>query len=500
MMPHTAAIANCLLGSALLIAVPAVLPAADAPRAASRPNVLLISVDDLRPSLGCYGDTLVQSPNIDRLARSSRLFQHAYIQQAVCGPSRASLLTGRLPDNIRVWHNRHLFRDTLPDAVTLPQLFKNNGYHTQGLGKVFSGREREEDPQSWSVPSMPRGDGWRNYALPENNKRTGKAAAFEAADVDDDGYPDGKLTDLAIETLTRLHGQPQPFFLAVGFLKPHLPFNAPKKYWDLYDPAQFDFPELPAPIDGAPEIAYHTHRELGGYQDIPDDERVSADQSRMLRHGYHACVSYIDAQVGRLLQTLERLGLQDHTIVVLWGDHGFALGEEDRWCKGTNFDLDTRVPLLVRTPNMAQPGVPTEALVEAVDIYPTLAALAGLTPPAGLDGVNFAPVLEDPAARTRDCALSQFSRPWRRKGQDVMGYSIRTPTHRYTRWVRWPSRKTTAEELYDYTLPGSALCGGSLLVARQNVLDQPTHAGIRDQLRTKMDDVLRTRLDSSRQP
>jgi iduronate 2-sulfatase len=248
-------------------------------------------------------------------------------------------------------------------------------------------------------------------------------------------------------------------------------------------------------IKGAPDIAFHTHRELGGYQGIPGDERVSADQARVLRHGYYACVSYIDAQVGKLLETLERLALHNNTIVVLWGDHGFALGEEDRWCKGTNFELDTRVPLLIRIPNMAQPGVTTEALVEAVDVYPTLAALAGLTPPAELDGVSFIPVLEDPAARTRDHALSQFSRPWQPNGQDVMGYSIRTPTHRYTRWVEWPARKTTAEELYDYTSPGSALCGGSLLVARQNVLDHPAHAETRDHLRTKMDEVLRTRVD-----
>ncbi|MCU0962235.1 MAG: sulfatase [Pirellulaceae bacterium] len=483
-----------LLLVGLPLVLPTMLPATDTPPAA-RPNVLLIAIDDLRPSLGCYGDPVVQSPNIDRLARSSRLFQRAYIQQAVCGPSRASLLTGRLPDNTRVWHNRHLFRDTLPDAVTLPQLFQNNGYHTQGLGKVFSGREREEDPRSWSVPSMVRGQGWRNYALRENNTRTGKGAAFEAADVGDDGYADGKLADVAIQTLQDLQRQSRPFFLAVGFSKPHLPFNAPKKYWNLYDPDVFA-PETPfAPIKGAPNIAFHTHRELGGYQDIPDDERVSADQARRLRHGYYACVSYVDAQVGRLLETLERLGLRDNTIVVLWGDHGFALGEEGRWCKGTNFELDTRVPLLISIPDLAEPGVPTLSLVEAVDIYPTLAALAGLTPPAELDGRSLVPLLKDPAAQIHDCALSQFSRPWQRDGQDFMGYSIRTQTHRYTRWVQWPSRQTVAEELYDYESPDASVSGGALLVARENVLDNPTYAETRDHLRMKMDEVFRTRLD-----
>ena len=480
---------------AALLAMPTALSAADASPEPARPNVLLIAIDDLRPSLGCYGDALVQSPNIDRLAQHSRLFQRAYIQQAVCGPSRASLLTGRLPDNIRVWHNRHLFRDALSDVVTLPQLFKNNGYHTQGLGKVFSGREREEDPSSWSVPSILRGDGWRNYALQKSDGQEGKGVAFEAADVGDDGYADGKLADLAIRTLQDLQQQSQPFFLAVGFFKPHLPFNAPKKYWDLYDPAVFDFQEPPAGIDGAPEIAYHTHRELGGYRDIPDDERVSADQARVLRHGHYACVSYIDAQVGKLLETLEQLALHANTIVVLWGDHGFALGEEDRWCKGTNFELDTRVPLIIRVPDMAAPGVPTDALVEALDIYPTLVALAGLTPPAELDGHSFVPMLQDPTARTRDYALSQFPRPWRPNGQEVMGYSIRTPTHRYTRWVEWPVRRTRAEELYDYTSADSAFGGGSLLVAKENVLDHPDYAEALNRLRRKMDDVLRTRVD-----
>lgn len=474
--------------------IPGTLHAADPPRADARPNVLLIAIDDLRPALGCYGDSLVQSPHIDQLAKSSRVFQRAYVQQAVCGSSRASLLTGRLPDQIRVWHNRHLFRDTLPDVVTLPQLFKSNGYHTQGLGKVFSGREDEEDPASWTVPMTLRAEGWRNYALAETNKRSGKGTPVEAADVDDDGYPDGKLANLAIETLQRMQGQQTPFFLAVGFFKPHLPFNAPKKYWDLYDPASFDFPEPPQLRADAPALAYHTHRELGGYRGIPKDERVSAEQSRQLRHGYYACVSYVDAQVGKLLEALQQLGLQDNTIVVLWGDHGFALGEESRWCKGTNFELDTRVPLIIRAPQLALSGVASESLVEASDIYPTLAELAGLTPPDGLAGRSMVPVLNDPTETIRDHALSQFPRPWQKQGQDFMGYSIRTPTHRYTRWVQWPSRQTVSEELYDYASRGKQ-AGNAVLPATQgNVLEQPAYAKVRDQLRQQMDNVLNSRL------
>jgi iduronate 2-sulfatase len=479
----------------LLLPLPAALQAADEPRQpAAKPNVLFIAIDDLRTSLGCYGDPLAKSPNIDSLARSSRLFHGAYTHQAVCGPARAAMLTGRLPDNTRVWHNRNLFRNTLPDAVTLPQLFKNHGYRALSFGKIFSGDERELDPPSWSAPEVLRGQGpgWKNYALAGD--RGGKGAAWEAADVPDDGYPDGRLAQVAVETLEKLKHEGQPFFLAVGFFKPHLPFNAPKKYWDLYDPAAFTLQDGQARVIGAPEIAYHTHRELGGYQDMPEDEHVSAEQARTLRHGYYACVSYVDAQVGKLLHSLHRLGLAQNTIVVLWGDHGWSLGEKDRWCKGTNFERDTRVPLMIRVPGLAKPDEPTEALIEYVDIYPTLAALAGLAPPADLDGRSLVAVLQDPAAHGRDVALSQFTRPWKTTGFEVMGYSLRTPTQRYTRWVEWPSRQTLAEEFYDYNSQASATRKGGLLIEQENVVERPAYADSLDRLRARLDETLRTRI------
>jgi iduronate 2-sulfatase len=457
-MTPTAKLLLVLLAPAVVLA-PANRSAAEAEGGPlGRPNVLFIAIDDLRTSLGCYGDPLAKSPNIDALARSSRLFNGAYTHQAVCGPARAAMLTGRLPDNTRVWHNRNLFRNTLPDAVTLPQLFKNHGYQALSFGKVFSGDERELDPPSWSAPEVLRGPGpgWKNYALAGD--RGGKGAAWEAADVPDHGYPDGQLAQLAVETLETLKQAEQPFFLAVGFFKPHLPFNAPKKYWDLYDPASFALPDGQTRVTGAPEIAYHTHRELGGYKGMPEDERVSAEQARTLRHGYYACVSYVDAQVGKLLDSLHRTGLDQNTIVVLWGDHGWSLGEKDRWCKGTNFERDTRAPLMIRASGLAKPGVPTEALIEYVDIYPTLAALTGLAPPVDPDGHNLVAVLRDPLAPGRDAALSQFTRPWRAAGFDAMGYSLRSSTQRYTRWVEWPSRKTIAEEFYDYSSQASAQC------------------------------------------
>jgi iduronate 2-sulfatase len=479
----------------LLWTLPASMAAADLSQPVGKPNVLFIAIDDLRPALGCYGDPLVKSPNIDRLAQSSRLFKGAYTHQAVCGPARTALLTGRLPDNTRVWHNRNLFRDTLPNAVTLPKLFKNNGYQALSFGKVFSGAESELDPPSWSAPEVLRGEGqgWKNYALP-GAKAEGKGAAYEAADVPDDGYPDGKLANLAIATLEKLKQKKQPFFLAVGFFKPHLPFNAPKRYWDLYDPASFDL-NGETPVKDAPEIAYHTHRELGGYEGIPKNEQVSAVQAQTLRHGYYACVSYVDAQVGKVLDALQRLGLDQNTIVVLWGDHGFSLGEKDRWCKGTNFERDTRVPLMIRAPGMVRPGAPTEALIECVDLYPTLAELAGLTPPRELDGRSLVPILKDPAARGRDVVLSQYTRPWKPTGFEFMGYSIRTDTHRYTRWIEWTSRRTTAEELYDYTSPTSATRDGAYWIEHRNLIGDPASTETRDRLRIRLDEVLAARTD-----
>ncbi len=457
-----------------------------------RPNVLFIAIDDLRPSLGCYGDPLVQSPHIDRLARSSRVFRRAYCNQAVCGPSRASSLTGRLPGNIHVWHNRNLFRQSSPDAITLPQWFMNHGYHTQSLGKIFSGDEREEDPASWSVAATQRLEGWRNYV--DRSEGKGKGVSHEAADVPDDGYTDGKLADLAVKTLSELKASDQPFFLAVGFYKPHLPFNAPKRYWDLYHPSQFALDNQPDGVIDAPAEAYHSHRELGGYRDIADDERVTPEQATTLRHGYHACVSYVDAQVGKLIDALDALHLADDTIVVLWGDHGFALGENNRWCKGTNFELDTHVPLIIRAPGMPHPGASTDALIEMVDLYPTLSELAHLPAPMGLDGRSVTAAMMDPAASGRDLALSQFARPFKPTDPEVMGYSIRSQSERYTRWIDWATSQTIAEELYDYSAGHAAARESDRWIERANLAGAPASAAKLELFRGQMDDVLSKRL------
>ena len=343
---------------------------------------------------------------------------------------------------------------------------------------------------------MPAATHILHYALPESGSNQGKGTAFERADVPDEGYTDGKLAKLAVEILEKLSRSEQPFFLAVGFFKPHLPFNAPKSYWDLYDPKVFEPGFSDERTIGAPEFAYPDHLELGGYRGVPEDERVSAEQARELRHGYYACVSYTDAQVGKLLGALDQLDLRDDTIVVLWGDHGYSLGEAGHWCKDTNFELDTHVPLIVRTPGMAKPGFGTDALTEFVDIYPTLAELAGPTPPNGFDGRSFAAALRDPSAVGRDFVLGQFSRPFKPSTPAIMGYSIRTATQRYTRWIDWLSRKVLAEELYDHDFEASATRSGGSLVEQRNLIEFADHAKASDRLRAKIDQTLSSRIRS----
>lgn len=486
-----ASMQTCLLPALLLLLT---VPTVDA-QSTSRPSVLLIFVDDLCPALGCYGDPLARTPHIDRFATTARRFERAYCHQAVCGPSRTSVLTGRLPDHTGVWHNRNRFRDVLPDLQTLPQLFRNHGWASVSLGKVFSGDERELDPPSWSRPEILKQRGWQG-SLQRDGSQKGKGQPFEAADVPDAAYADGRLADLAVQTLEELGNQTAPFFLAVGFFKPHLPFNAPKSWWEQHNRGDFAaavWPTGPRPR-GAPDFAFADHHELAGYRDIPDDEQVSAEQLAELRHGYYACVSYIDAQVGRLLETLEKQRLSDRTIVVLLGDHGYSLAEAGRWCKASNFEQETRVPLLIRTPGMRLPGEATAALTELVDLYPTLAELAGLPGPEGLDGRSLSSQLHDPAAPGRELVLSQFSRPFAAGTPEVMGYSIRTSDSRYTRWLNWSSRSVLAEEYYDYSDPQSAELQHGRLVERASLLNDPEHADAVARLRQALDRQLAERL------
>lgn len=442
-----------------------------APAATPRPNVLLICVDDLKPALGCYGDKGIKSPNIDRLAARSVLFERAYCNQAVCAPSRNSLMTGMRPTSLGIYDLGTNFRAAVPNAVTLSQYFMQSGYRAQGLGKIFHvGHGNHEDPASWSVPHFSAKS--IAYLLPESRSNQGltreealfanqtgvaqlpRGAAYEAADVPDDAYPDGKIAGEAIRRLRGAKNTPsQPFFLAVGFLKPHLPFCAPKKYWDLYQRDSFQVPALKTPPQGAPAYAPSNWGELRQYSDIPATGPLTDEQARAMIHGYHAAVSYMDAQLGRMLDELDRLGLASNTIVVLWGDHGWHLGDHGMWCKHTNYEQATHIPLLISVPGVTKPGTRTEALAETVDLYPTLAELAGLPAPRAsqpLEGKSLAAVLKDPSRSGKEAVFHVYPRNRRGDGP-ILGRAVRTERYRLVEWKKPGAPAVTAEfELYDY--------------------------------------------------
>ncbi len=448
-------------------------------------NVLFIAVDDLRPELGCYGNSTILTPNIDRLAADSVTFTRAYCQEAVCNPSRASLMTGLRPDTLRVWDLYTDFRKTLPQAVTIPQHFMRHGYFATAIGKIY--HNNIPDPPSWSEEKL-HIDGWpfdpdavyfsdENLAWLENRKaelvaagthkrridRYGKwylkATATECVDCPDNAYYDGAQTDVAIEKLGELAKKKEPFFFGVGYYRPHLPFNAPKKYWDLYDPDAIPPAPNPALPKDAPLMAINTMRELiVSYHDFhdaprPDQGSLTEAQARRLKHGYYASVSYVDAQIGRLLDRLKELGLWENTIVVLWGDHGWKLGEHNSWCKMTNFEIDAHVPLIMRLPEAKENGKSCDRLVEFVDIYPSLCEAAGLPIPSDLEGLSFVPLLKDRTSPWKSAAFTQFLREGKWVAPDgiaYMGRSIRTDRYRYVRWRRKDTGALAAEELYDH--------------------------------------------------
>jgi iduronate 2-sulfatase len=443
-------IACCLLASAVGASA----------QEAKRPNVLLICVDDLKPTLGCFGDQLVKSPNIDRLASRGVVFDRAYCNQAVCSPSRNSLLVGLRPQTLGIYDLATNFRRSAPDAVTLPQYFKQHGYRTEAMGKIFHvGHGNREDAASWSVPHFQAKT--VAYALKENmatetregalfaNKNPGnlpKGAAYEAADVSDSTYGDGKVADEAVTRLKAAKSKPnEPFFLAVGFLKPHLPFCAPQKYWDLYDRKQFKLSEVKTPPEGAPSYAPQFGGELRNYKDMPGQGPIPDDVQRALIHGYYAATSYMDAQLGRVLAALDESGLAGNTIVVLWGDHGWHLGDHGMWCKHTNYEQAARIPVIVALPDAKAAGSRCAGLVETVDIYPTLCELTGLPAPQGLDGQSFAAAARNPAASTRESIIHVYPR------QQRLGRAIRTERYRLVEWKKPGEAADTAElELYDY--------------------------------------------------
>lgn len=426
-------------------------------------NVLFIAVDDLRPEIGCYGAAHMKSPNIDKLASRGLLFERAYCQVAVCNPSRNSILSGCRPDTTGVFDNQHFLRPNMPDVLTLPQHFKNSGYTAISLGKIFHHSEKEpgDDPQSWSEPAWYHGEPYRHWfskesldyvkqlkALPKDRQpKQLRAAPFEAADEPDASYPDAQTAAKAIETLQRLKAEGKPFFLGVGFVKPHLPFTCPQKYWDLYPADTIKLASNAYKPKAAPEPAFHNNYELRSYGTVPPKSEVVDEMALNLIRGYRTCVSFMDAQLGRVLDELDRLGLRENTIVVFWGDHGYHLGENGLWTKMTNFELGTHAPLIVSVPGQKTAGQRSKALVEHVDMYPTLTQLCGLPHPKHLEGTSFVPLIEKPDRSWKKAAFSQYLRPGK---PPIMGRSIRTDRWRYTEW-RDPKGNLIGTELYDET-------------------------------------------------
>jgi iduronate 2-sulfatase len=395
----------------------------------------------------------------------------AYCNQAVCAPSRFTLLLGSRSTSTGLYHLHSRLREKWPDAVTLPQHFAAHGFRTESLGKVFHiGHGNHGDPRSFQAPHF--GDKVIEYLEDAStaggqltreeayftNQRLGeigslpRGAAFESPAVDDNAYADGRVADEAVRrlqaTAERRTADGTPFFMAVGFARPHLPFSVPRKYWGLYDSATLPQAAVRQPPAGAPRVAGKTNGELANYEPVPANGAVDDVLARQLTHGYYAGVSFVDAQIGKLLDELDRSQLADNTIIVLWGDHGYHLGDHGYWTKHTNYEEANRIPLIVVAPGVAEEGTSTRQLAESVDIFPTLAELAGLPPPTGpqpIDGESLVPVLRDPAVRVSDHAYHVFPRG------DVLGRAIRTERYRLVEWKRAGAADASAEwELYDY--------------------------------------------------
>jgi iduronate 2-sulfatase len=483
-------------------------------QAADRPNIVFIAVDDLRPELGCYGSEIAITPNLDRLADDGLLFNRAYCQQAICRPSRASLMTGTRPETTGLFHNYVALRDLQPDILTLPQHFIANGYEAAYVGKIFHNGDTDDD-RSWSReaakwlgPDIERPSG--PYRLAENVElrkknfdemfaKYGEAArqglasgpAFEKADVPDHAYIDGYNTLRAIKTMKQMAGGQKPFFLGMGYHLPHLNWCAPKKYWDLYDPSRIPLiADGAAPVDGA-AMGLHASFELRTRSNIPKYGPIERDLARTLKHAYLASTSYVDAQIGLLLKAVDQAGMRENTIIIVWGDHGWHLGDMGVWGKATNYEIATRVPLMIWTPTMKVRGAKTNALVELVDMFPTLCDLAEIAKPSHLEGHSFAPLLDDANRPWKQAVFSQYPNPalrewaanplsqgmretwfgpliqdverriidqhgsrWNRElfEQHLMGYTMRTDRYRLVLWRdrRDPQAEPIYVELFDH--------------------------------------------------
>jgi arylsulfatase A-like enzyme len=501
----------------------------------SKPNILFIAIDDLKPILGCYGNTMIKTPNIDRLAKMGTVFLNNYCQQAVCGPTRASLMTGKRPDYTKVWDLKTPMRNVNPDILSLPQYLISQGYSTQGIGKVYDPRnvDKELDIPSWSVPyyktnkkyyaagtGEPANGQYQDpttkaliekYAKEAEDKKMSDAdakayvqskikPAVEKTDLPNNAYNDGANVLQARDILGELSKSKKPFFLAVGLAKPHLPFVAPKKYWDMYKREDMPLAKYQQVTSNPIEPAYHTSGEIRAYTDIEPVEdfsdmkvgvKISEEKQRELIHAYYAAISFTDANVGVLLNTLDSLGLTKNTIVVLWGDHGWHLGDHNLWCKHSNFEQATHAPLIIAAPGIASNK--TSSISEHLDIFPTLCELAGVEIPKVLDGKSLVPLMKNSKAVVNEFAVSQYPRGAAKEentksefsGAKVMGYSIRTNRYRFTIWMdnNWRSSKPynassfIGSELYDYQKDPEE---------RNNVFTDKKYAAVAKEMEQKM--------------
>ena len=430
-----------------------------------KPNILFIAIDDLRPELNCYGENHMVTPNIDKIAERDILFNNAYCQQAVCSPSRNSLLTGLRPDAIGIYDLYTFFRTKIPNVVTIPQQFKLHGYKTESVGKIFhTSHGNRNDTLSWNkthnlrkflkkIKKINSGD--TTDLQSDFPKIIGKKLPFHSSEAPEEDMTDAIISKIGVQRLKILSKADKPFFLAVGFMKPHLPFVAPKKYWNLYDASKIKIPERKSPI-GIPVFSMTNFGELRKYHGIPkeiESKYLSENLSRKLIHGYRASVSMIDNQVGKLFNTLKDLNIIDNTIIILWGDHGFKLGDYGLWCKHSNCELDTRAPLIISAPGFKK-GIKTNSITEFVDIYPTLCELAGIDVPNEVEGKSLVPILKNPLEEVKKFAVSQYPKG-KELGYDhkreIMGYTITDGKYRYIKWQSYEDEnKVYAEELYNH--------------------------------------------------
>ena len=373
------------------------------------PNILFIAVDDLRPEVDVYGADHIHSPSMDRLAAEGLTFSRTYCNIPVCGASRASILSGVRPGVHRFLGYSTYQQEDYPDVLSLPMHFKNNGYTTISNGKIY--HHRNDDKEAWHEIWRPKSIfSPRDFVIEENaelDKKQGfRGPPYESAEVHDTLYRDGRIAKKSVADLKRLKEKGEPFFLAVGFMKPHLPFNAPKKYWDLYNREDMSLPANYLQPESTPRRAFHNFGELRHYSGVPEKGPVSEEMAKQLIHGYYACVSYTDAQIGKLLDALDELELAENTVVILWGDHGWNLGDHKLWCKHCNFESSLHVPMIVKAPGKTS-GEKSQAITEYVDVYPSLCELAGVSIPEHVDGESFVPIMEG-GQMEKDYAISKY--------------------------------------------------------------------------------------------